>query len=130
MEVNMLSNKDYLRDFIRKHRFSYKITIQCYKSITYDSIQTVVFDKKDIPSGLKVNMDDIRYDIDSDLPADVFLRWLEYRDNNPDSKVSFIYWMTKMDNAYEPMGIDKSSSYKMKDDIYNALNQLKNMRWF
>ena len=38
--------------------------------------------------------------------------------------------MTQMDNHYEPMGIDKSSSERVRKKIYDKLEEMKNMRWF
>lgn len=126
----MLSNREYLRQFIKKHHYDTNIRVQCYKEMTDDRIKTVVFNKKDIPSGKKVSIEDIRYDIDTMLPEDVFYRWLQYCDANPDSDVSYIHWMTKMDNKYQPMDLDVSESYKVRDMIYSKLNELKNNKWF
>lgn len=126
----MTSNLEYLQDFIQKHHYNNEIHVQCYKDLDYDSIKYVIFNKQDIPSETKINMEDIRYDIDTDLPEDVFYRWLEYINDKENDEVSYIYWMTKMDNHYFPMNIDNSESEKMKTLIYDKLNELKNMRWF
>ena len=126
----MKSNLDYIKDFISKHNYNEQIKVQCFKSVGIDSIKYVIFDKKDIPSGMRVDIEDIKYDIDTSLPEDVFYRWLEYLDKNKDNKVSYIYWMTKMDNKYEPIGIDKTESENFRKIIYDKLNEIKNMKWF
>ena len=126
----MKSNFEYLKEFVKKHNYSEQIHVQCYKSIGIDSIKTVVFDEKDIPSKRKIRIEDIRYDIDTSLPEDVFYRWLEYLNEDENNDVTYIYWMTQMDNHYEPMGIDKSSSERVRKKIYDKLEEIKNMRWF
>lgn len=126
----MKSNYDYIKEFIVKHNYSNKVKVQCFKQMEVDNIKHVIFDEIDIPSGRKVNMEDIKYDIDSSLPEDVFYRWLEYVDKINDEAITYIYWMTKMDNRYEPIGIDKSESEKMRHMIYDKLDEMKKMRWF
>ena len=126
----MKSTFEYLKEFVNKHNYSEQIHVQCYKSIGIDSIKTVVFDEKDIPSKRKIRIEDIRYDIDTSLPEDVFYRWLEYLNEDENNDVTYIYWMTQMDNHYEPMGIDKSSSERVRKKIYDKLEEMKNMRWF
>ena len=121
----MMSVREYLDSFVKKHKFNKEITVRCFGGKTFDDIRSVVFNKEDIPSGKRISLEDIMYDVDSDLPADVFLRWLEYCDNHKDNEVSYIYWMTKMDNAYEPMNIDKHESEKFKEDIMSMVEKLK-----
>lgn len=129
MDKILLTNKEYIQEFIKKHGYHSTITVQCYKSLNYDAIKTIVFDERDIPSKMKIDMEDIKYDVDSSLPNDVFYKWLEYRNTNENSNVSFIYWMTKMDNKYFP-DVDISDSLKMKEDVYKSINSLKSKRWF
>lgn len=126
----MKSNFEYIKEFVEKHNYDKHVHVQCFKTVDLDSVKTVVFNEVDIPSKKPINLDDIKYDIDSDLPEDVFYRWLEYCDKHKDSDVTYIYWMTKMDNHYEPMGIDKSESEKVKNLIYSKLEEMRQMRWF
>ena len=95
-----------------------------------DYVEKRVYDEYDIPSKRKIRIEDIRYDIDTSLPEDVFYRWLEYLNEDENNDVTYIYWMTQMDNHYEPMGIDKSSSERVRKKIYDKLEEMKNMRWF
>ena len=124
------SNFEYIKRFVNKHKYKEQFRVQCYKTISTDNIKYVIFDKSDVPSGIKVSLEDIKYDIDTSLPNDVFYRWLEYRENNPEKNTSYIDWMTKMDNQYTPIGVDNSESGKLKDIIYNKLDELRNMKWF
>ena len=126
----MKSNYDYIKEFIIKHNYKNKVKVQCFGNVGIDSIKTVIFDKTDIPSERKIDIEDIKYDIESLLPEDVFYRWLEYVENKNNSYVSYIYWMTKMDNKYEPMGLDKSESEKLRKLIYNKIDELRNIKWF
>ena len=126
----MQSNYDYLKEFVKKHKYSPKFRVQCFRTVDYDSIRYVIFDKKDIPSGKKINMEDIRYDVISSLPEDVFYRYLEFCEKNPDKDISYVYWMTKMDNKYAPMGVDTSDSEKLRELIYSKIDEIKNMKWF
>ena len=124
----MLTNRDYIRKFVLKHDYKQDmIHVQCLDSLSIDNIQTVVFNKEDIPSERKIPIDDIIYDIESELPKDVFFRYLEYIDKN--DYVTYIYWMTKMDNKYEPMGMDKSESERVKKILYDAVEQIRNKTW-
>lgn len=125
----MQSNYEYLKEFVEKHKYRTSFKVQCFRTVGVDSIKSVIFDKKDVPSGKKISMEDIRYDIDSSFPEDVFYRYLEFCDANPDKDVSYIYWMTQMDNKYVPMGIDKSESEKLKKVLYESLNNFKKLKW-
>lgn len=117
-------NVEYLLDFVKKHSYSKQVTAGYSGGKTTEHIDYIIFNEKDIPSRKKVRMDDIRYDIDTNLPPDVFFRWLEYCDTHEDQP-SYIYWMTKMANNYEPMGIDKSGSEEFRKELTNALNLIK-----
>lgn len=124
----MFNNLDYLKEFVKKHHYDEKIHVQFNGVANCDNIKTVIFDKKNIPSERKIDIDDIKYDVDSSLPEDVFYRYLEYLDKSK-SDVSYIYWMTKMDNHYEPMGIDNSESEKIRKIIYNKIEEIRKSKW-
>lgn len=125
----MKSNVDYIREFVLKHHYNTQVHVQCHGGRHDYNIRMVIFDENDVPSKKEVSIDDIKYDIDSSLPEDVFYRWLEYCDENEDD-VSYVYWMTKMDNKYFPMGVDTSELRHVKEQIYFKIDELKNMRWF
>ena len=122
-----LRNIDYLMDFVRKHGYNDKITAGYSGGNSSDHITYVIFDKKDIPSGKKILIEDIRYDIDTELPPDVFFRWLEYCETqDEDNQPTYIYWMTKMPNIYETIGLDKSGSEELKQKLESAVNLIRN----
>lgn len=121
----MLSNLEYLNEFVDRHKFNKKVEIRFNGTVDENYIQSVKFNKEDIKSEYRVSLNDIKYDVDSDLPSDVFLRWIEYLDNGGDK--SYIDWMTKMDNQYTPMGIDNSDGEKLREEVENALNTMKRM---
>ena len=119
----MLSNLEYLNEFIDKHNFNKVVDLRFNGVVHEDYIQSVKFNKNDIKSDYRVSLDDIKYDVDSDLPSDVFLRWIEYMDNGGDR--NYIDWMTKMDNQYTPMGVDNSEGEKLKDLIMSTLDEMR-----
>lgn len=119
----MKNNWEYLVSFVNKHKFDAKVEVRCHNGNTVEDIQSVVFNKKDIPSGRRVSINDVKYDVDSDLPSDVFMQWITYLNNG--GEFSYIDWMTKMDNQYTPIGIDNSEGEKLGKDIFNVINNLK-----
>ena len=122
-----LRNIEYLMDFVRKHGYDEKITAGYSGGRTPDHITYIVFNKKDIPSGKKIKIEDIRYDIDAELPPDAFFRWLEYCDKqDEDNQPTYIHWMTKMSNIYEPIGMDKSGSEELREKLESAINLIRN----
>lgn len=126
----MIDKFEYIKEFINKHHYNSVVQLYPNTAVTMDDIEAVKFNEKDIPLDKKIPIQDIIYDILSDLPADVFFRYIEYLEKNKKSDVSYIYWMTKMSNHYQPINVDNSASYRMKDIIYNKINKLKNTNWF
>lgn len=127
----MKGNFDYIKEFVEKHHYDGSaLTVRCYGQVCHDNIRYVRFCEKDVSSPRYIHIDDIQYDINTQLPEDVFYRYLEYLDNNPEKEVSYIDWMTKMDNKYEPIGIDKSESEKLRKELFDKLEELKQQRWF
>jgi hypothetical protein len=118
------NNIEYIKEFIKKHNYSPKITIQVVGEQLDENIVSVKFNKKDVKLDRTFKIDEIRYDIDTDLPDDVFFRYLEYLEKNEDD-VDYIYWMTKMSNGYEPMDIDFSSRDQLLDEINQSLAYIK-----
>lgn len=120
----MESNFEYLKSFVKKHGYSEKIMIFCQGGTTLEHLKCVVFNKKDIPSGRKIDINDIKFDMDSDLPKDVFFRWLEYCDKSLEPK-GYMYWLTKMNNKYQPMGVDKTELNIFKDEILGSVELIR-----
>ena len=119
----MIGNLEYLHEFVKKHNFDSNVQLRFRGTVHEDNIQSVVFNKKDIKTEHRVSLNDVKYDVDTNLPADVFLRWIEYLDAGGDA--SYITWMTKMDNHYTPMNIDNSEGEKMRLMVENTINELK-----
>lgn len=126
----MKNNYDYIKEFVYKHKYKTKVSVHAKNKLTdINSIQSVTFDPSDIPSMKKFDINDIIYDIESDLPEDVWYRYLQFL-NESKKDVSYVFWMTKMDNKYNPMNIDTSESLRIKNLIYDKLNEIKNKKWF
>lgn len=126
----MRTNFDYIKEFVEKHHYDgSSLVVTCLGKACHDNIKAVRFSGKDIFPSRNISIDDIHYDIDSSLPEDVFYRYLEYL-NKTESEMTYIDWMTKIDNRYEPMGIDKSESEKLKKEIFDKLDEMKRQRWF
>ena len=73
-----MTNVEYIFVFADKHNFPKTECEVIFNTvdggnITDDDIKSVKFDKSLVANDL--NMDDIRFDIDSDFPEDVFFMW-------------------------------------------------------
>lgn len=120
----MKSNLEYVRIFAKKHGYSLQVELFYQNGRTPDYLKYVKFDKKDIPiEDMLIDLDDIKYDVESEHPKDLFFRWVEYCEKN--EKVGYKYWVTKMNNKYQPMDVDKSDMDKFINDIENSLGKLK-----
>lgn len=125
----MESNYEYISEFVQKHNYNKHVQIQCYGQFDTSSIKYVIFDRNDVPNNKKISIEDIQYDIISDLPKDAFYRWLEYLENGG-KDISYIQWVTSKDILYQPMGIDKTDLDKFKNEVYQKIEDIKKMKWF
>ena len=115
----------YLIDFINKHKFNQVVKIICNGGTTYEHIEYVVFNEQDIPCGHKVKIEDIRYDVLSSFPNDLFMRWIEYVEKTGDDAKDYIYWVTKINTLFEPFGMDKSESEEFRKVVEGALDAMR-----
>ena len=86
-----MTNVEYIFVFADKHNFPKTECEVIFNTvdggnITDDDIKSVKFDKSLVANDL--NMDDIRFDIDSDFPEDVFEMW-----QKDDPSISFKSWI-------------------------------------
>ena len=106
-----MTNVEYIFEFANKHNFPKSECEVLFNAVddgsgndihtTDDDIVSVRFDKSLVKNEIKI--DDIRFDIDSDLPNDVFIKWQE---DNPD--MSLIMWVSQ--GKYFP-DITKNNNY-------------------
>ena len=91
-----MTNVEYIFEFANKHNFPKTECEVVFNAIddgsgrdiytTDDDIKSVIFDKSLVER--EINIEDIRFDIDTDLPEDVFYVWQK---DNPD--MSFKGWI-------------------------------------
>ncbi len=91
-----MTNVEYIFLFAEKHNFPKTECEVVFNAVddgsgrdiytTDDDIRAVRFDKSLVEN--EINMDDIRFDIDSDFPEDVFFMWQK---DNPE--ISFKGWI-------------------------------------
>ena len=87
-----MTNVEYIFLFANKHNFPKTECEVIFNTVddgnvTDDDIRIVKFDKSLVANDL--NMDDIRFDIDSDFPEDVFEMW-----QKDDPSISFKSWIS------------------------------------
>lgn len=113
-----MSNIEYIFEFAKKHNFPKTECEVVFNTIddgsgndiytTDDDIIAVRFDKSLVENEIK--MEDIRFDIDSDFPEDVFFMW-----QKEGSEVSFKKWISS--GGYNPIPIQN-------DEYFGELNRL------
>lgn len=122
-----MKNLEYIYIFANKHNFPqsdcevmFKVFNgeegKVYNVYEYDNdITSVKFDKSIVENEIKI--EDIRFDIDSDLPEDVFFMWQE---NNPD--ISLKGWIAL--GEYIP-GIIKNTEFLDEIDALTKEIEMK-----
>ena len=116
-----MKNINYLEVFFKKHKLSGKIKVKYSSPTTIDEYMTdIIFENGDV-----VNINDIIFDIESDLPEDMYHKWMESRKEND---MSFAEWI-QTDNHYMPDDIDTTSvkEYQQEmtvvvDGVIDAIN--------
>lgn len=113
----MLSNIEYIHKFAEKHNFPKTEcevvfnTIDDGKEVIYANecdIISVKFDKTLVENEIKI--DDIRFDVDSEFPEDVFFEW-----QKDDPEVSFKEWIVM--GRYMPAIIKNSEFFDELDTL-------------
>ena len=123
-----MNNVEYIFQFAEKHNFPktncevmFNTADDGRKDIytTDDDIISVKFDKSLVANEIK--MEDIRFDIDSSFPEDVFFKWQE---DEPD--ISFRAWILK--GKYIPTVVQNSEFFdeleSLTKEIETKLNSI------
>ena len=124
-EFKLKSNFEYIQEFCYKHNFDTNIHIQCHRVASFDNVDTVVFNEKDIPDGTKVSIHDIMFDIDSDVPEDMFIQWLKYCKEV--GEIKYMDWIFKKDTHYVPKEFDKFGTTEFVNSIVEMVKDLEDM---
>ena len=113
-----MTNIEYIFEFANKHNFPKTDCEVVFSAVddgsgndihtTDDDIIAVRFDKSLVENEIK--MEDIRFDIDSNFPEDVFFMW-----QKDDPKISFKGWIAM--GRYVPTIIQNA-------DFFNELDEL------
>ena len=124
-----MTNIEYIFEFANKHNFPKTECEVVFNAIdggsekdihtTDDSIISVKFDKSLVENEIKI--EDIRFDIDSNFPEDVFFMWQE---DNPE--ISFRGWIAM--GRYVPTIIQNADFFNELDEITKEIEmKLENM---
>ena len=112
-----MKNIDYLTEFFKKHNLTGKVRIKYSSSIILDEyISDIIFENGDV-----VNINNIRFDIDSDFPNDIFDQWIIVR---REEDISLLDWL-KNNTHYFPKNIDNSSVEEYKKELESVVDDIK-----
>ena len=124
-----MTNVEYIFEFANKHNFPKTECEVVFNAVddgsgkvihtTDDDILSVKFDKSLVKNEIKI--EDIRFDIDSDFPEDVFDMWQK---DNPE--ISFRGWIAM--GRYVPTIIQNADFFNELDEITKEIEmKLDNM---
>ena len=123
-----MTNVEYIFEFANKHNFPKSECEVVFNVVddgssvihtTDDDIIAVRFDKSLVKNEIKI--EDIRFDIDSNFPEDVFFMWQE---DNPE--ISFRGWIAM--GRYVPTIIQNADFFNELDEITKEIEmKLENM---
>ena len=123
-----MTNVEYIFEFANKHGFPKTECEVVFNAVddgssvihtTDDDIIAVRFDKSLVKNEIKI--EDIRFDIDSNFPEDVFFMWQE---DNPE--ISFRGWIAM--GRYVPTIIRNADFFNELDEITKEIEmKLENM---
>ncbi len=112
-----MKNIDYLELFFRKHNLSGRVSVNYSSRIAIDEYMTdIVFE-----DGLTINIHDIIFDVDSELPEYIAEQWMKEK---KEKDVSLVDWIQE-GTHYMPEEIDKSSLEEYKKDLEGLVGDLK-----
>lgn len=112
-----MKNIDYLELFFKKHNLSGRVTVQYSAKVAIDEYMTdIVFE-----DGLTINIHDIIFDVDSELPEYIAEQWMKEK---KEKDVSLVDWVQE-GTHYMPEEIDKSSLEEYKKDLEGLVGDLK-----
>lgn len=118
-----MGNDEYIRIFLRKHHYDGNIIVQTRYGNTWDHVESIICNEKDIPSKKSISMDDIQYDVLSEFPEDLFYQWLKYCKDN--GEISYKKWITESPNStYNPSELDTSGIENFKKEIEDSIDNM------
>ena len=113
-----MKNIDYLECFFKKHSLSGKVTVRYTSRVVIDDYMSEVeFENGDI-----IGINDIIFDIDSDLPADVAEQWMVSKKEND---ISLSEWI-QTNTHYLPKSLmDRSSIENYQREMEDLFDDVK-----
>lgn len=112
-----MKNIEYLEQFFRKHNLSGKIKVKYNYPIEDDEYMTdITFENGDV-----INIHDVIFDIESELPEDLFEKWMTAK---KEKDISFSDWM-QTDIMYVPEDIDTSSVEAYQKEMTEIMDKIK-----
>ena len=113
-----MKNIEYLEHFFRKHNLSGKIKVKYNYPVEDDEYMTdITFENGDV-----INIHDVIFDIESELPEDLFEKWMEVK---KEKDISFSDWM-QTDIHYVPKDMDTSSVEEYQKEMTEIMEKIKN----
>lgn len=110
-----MKNIQYLEQFFRKHNLKGKIKVKYDKSGQDEYMTDIIFENGDA-----VNINDVIFDMESDLEPDVVKQWLK---SKKDSDISLMEWI-QTDNHYIPE-FDNTAMKEYQREIESMWNDAK-----
>lgn len=110
-----MKNIEYLKCFFKKHSLNGRVKVKYDKPCQDEYMTDIEFENGDI-----VNINDVIFDIESELEPDVAMQWLTSKKKND---ISLKDWI-KSDNHYMP-DVDNSAMKEYKKEIEDIWNNAK-----
>lgn len=117
-----MGNDEYIKIFLKKHNYDGNIIVQSQFGNTWDDVVSIICNEKDIPSKKAIDIEDIQYDILTDLPEDSFYQWLKYCETKED--ISYKRWISEIPNYYEPLNSDNRSVEEFRKSVEDSINNI------
>lgn len=112
-----MKNIDYLELFYKKHNLSGRVSVRYSSNVVMDDyMMDATFE-----NGETININDIIFDIDSELPDDLLDLWLEARKEND---ISLPEWI-QTDTHYLPKDITSGSVDEFKKEMTEIFDGVK-----
>ena len=112
-----MKNLEYLEQFFKKHKLSGRIKVTYSSPSQIDEFMSSVT----LENGEVINMNDIIFDIESELPEDMLEMWFDARKEND---LSFPEWLQTNIN-YVPKNMDTSSVDEYRKEMEGLFGQVK-----
>ena len=112
-----MKNIEYLTQFFRKHKLSGRVKVYYSSPTQIDEF----LDNVTLDNGENLNISDIIFDIESELPEDMLELWLDARKEND---LSFPEWL-QTNTHYVPKEMDRSSVEEYRKEMEGLFDQVK-----